>query len=63
MDDDEKDIFQKSIIDKYALRPTSLAKTCLAYFAVWFVTLYKKGTDRTDESDSDYEPKANHQRQ
>ncbi|KAH3825333.1 hypothetical protein DPMN_127208 [Dreissena polymorpha] len=44
-------------------RPTSLAKTCLAYFAVWFVTLYKKGTDRTDESDSDYEPKANHQRQ
>jgi len=53
MDDDQEDIFQKSIIDKYALRPTSLGNICLAYFAVWYLTLYKKRIDGNEDSDSD----------
>jgi hypothetical protein len=43
-DDDDSDIFQTSMIDRYATRPNSLEQLCLAEFAANYSTKYDADT-------------------
>ena len=45
LEDDDTDVFHKSLIDRYTHRPRELHDMCLAEFAATFVTNY-----RSDES-------------
>ena len=56
MDHDEEDIFQKSVIEKYSLRPASLNDMCLAHFAVWYVPVYNSTKENEMELDDETEP-------
>ena len=38
LDDDDENVFQKSLIDRYEHRPCSLESMCLAEFAANYVT-------------------------
>jgi hypothetical protein len=53
MDDGQEDIFQKNIIDRYAVRPDALSNSCLADFAIWYCPIY--GSNTNDEQHSDGE--------
>ena len=41
LEDDDDNVFQKSLIDRYERRPHSLDSMCLAEFAANYVTSYK----------------------
>ena len=41
LDDDDTNVFQKSLIDRYQHRPQQLSSMCLAEFAATYVTNYK----------------------
>ena len=41
LDDDDTNVFQKSLIDRYQHRPTQLQSMCLAEFAATYVTNYQ----------------------
>ena len=53
MDQDDEDVSQKRIVDKYAALPESLSDVCLANFAVWYVPIYKESA--TTDIDNDTE--------
>ncbi len=48
LDDDDTNVFQKSLIDRYEHRPQELRSMCLAEFAATFVTDYRHKDDETD---------------
>ena len=52
LEDDDTDVFQKSLIDRYQHRPRDLNSMCLAEFATTFITDYK----HSDNSDCDTLP-------
>ncbi len=54
LDDDDTNVFQKSLIDRYEHRPQELESMCLAEFAATFVTNYKHKDD--DDSQNDVLP-------
>ena len=41
LDDDDENVFQKSIIDRYQYRPSNLESMCLAEFSATYVKVYK----------------------
>ena len=41
LDNDDTNMFQKSLIDRYQHRPAQLSNTCLAEFAATYSTDYK----------------------
>ena len=45
LEDDDVDVFQKSLIDRYQHRPQTIQSMCLAEFAATYVTNYKKDDD------------------
>ena len=45
LDDDDVDVFQKSLIDRYQHRPQDIQSMCLAEFAATYVTNYQKEDD------------------
>ena len=45
LDDDDPNVFQKSLIDRYQHRPQELQSMCLAEFAATFVTNYQHDGD------------------
>ena len=47
LDDNDTNVFQKSLIDRYQRRPLDLQSMCLAEFAASYVVKYSK----SDESD------------
>ena len=49
LDDDDTNVFQKSLINRYQHRPQNYQSMCLAKFAATFVTNYKHNND--NESD------------
>ena len=52
LDDDNTDVFQRSLIDRYEHRPLQLQFMCLAEFAATFVTKYQhKGADTDTSND------------
>ena len=48
MDKDSEDIYQTSLIDRYAARPDSLENLCLADFAANYIT--RRSHDNEDET-------------
>ena len=48
LDDDDTDVFNKSLIDRYQHRPRELQSMCLAEFAATFVTNYRHDDDNCD---------------
>ena len=46
--DDDTDVFQKSLIDRYQNRPQKLQSMCLAEFAATFVTNYNSKDSECD---------------
>ena len=51
LDDDNTDVFQRSLIDRYEHRPLQLQFMCLAEFAATFVTKYQHKDADTDTND------------
>jgi biopolymer transport protein ExbD len=51
-DDDDEDIFETSLIDRYAARPDSLEKICLATFASQYSTKYEQESGDNDRDDA-----------
>ena len=49
--DDDTNVFQKSLIDRYEYRPHELQSMCLAEFAATFVTKYQPKDADTDDND------------
>ena len=41
LDDDDENVFQKSIIDRYQYRPSKLESMCIAEFSATYVIVYK----------------------
>jgi len=41
LEDDDSDVFQKSLVSRYIHRPCNLQRLCLAEFAATFVANYK----------------------
>ena len=56
LDDDDTNVFQKSLINRYQHRPQNYQSMCLAKFAATFVTNYEHNND--NESDSKQQNKA-----
>ena len=52
LDDDDTNVFQKSLIDRYHHRPQELQSMCVAEFAATYVVNYK----RSDDSECDALP-------
>ena len=50
VDDNEEDIFQSSIVDRYMLRPTTLESLCLAEFAANYTVNYNEDFGTLDDS-------------
>ena len=48
LDDDDTNVFQKSLIDRYQHRPQQLNSICLAEFAATYVTNYKPDDSMCD---------------
>ena len=48
-DDDDEDVFAKSVIDRYATRPVSLQNICLPTFAVTYDVI--QSATKTEETD------------
>ena len=58
MEDDDTDVFQKSLVDRYQHRPSQIRSMSFAEFAAKYVTRYQRGDDEvtdtipnTDDSD------------
>ena len=49
LEDDDTNVFQKSLIDRYQHRPQQLSSMCLAEFAATFATDYKPDDSMTSE--------------
>ena len=45
LDDDDTDVFQKSLVDRYQHRPQNLKSMCLAEFAATYVANYRYDDD------------------
>ena len=56
LDDDDPNVFHKSLIDRYVHRPQSLESMCLAEFAATFVTNYKHTDDIASDTCNDVLP-------
>ena len=56
LDDDDPDVFHKSLIDRYVHRPQQLQSMCLAEFAATFATNRKHTDDNEDASGNDVLP-------
>ena len=54
--DDDTDVFQKSLIDRYQHRPLELQSLCLAEFAASYITEYRQ---RDDDKINDVLPSDN----
>ena len=54
MDENDTNVFQKSLIDRYQHRPQDLQSMCIAEFAATYVVKYSK----SDESECDVIPAA-----
>ena len=50
LEDDDTNVFQKSLIDRYQHRPQQLASMCLAEFAATYVTSYKPDDSMTSDA-------------
>ena len=50
LDDNDEDIFQKSLLDRYEYRPNSLENMCLAEFASLYTTDYNEKDKDIDDS-------------
>ena len=55
LDDDDTNVFQKSLIDRYQHRPQQLNSMCLAEFAATFATDYKPDDSMTSDALPDVE--------
>ena len=55
LDDDDVNVFQKSLVNRYEHRPQELSSMCLAEFAATFVTNYQHKDD-DDDSQNDVLP-------
>ena len=55
LDDDDVNVFQKSLVNRYEHRPQELRSMCLAEFAATFVTNYQHKDD-DDDSQNDVLP-------
>ena len=49
--DDNTNVFQKSLINRYEHRPHEVQSMCLAEFAVAFITNYQPKDTETDDND------------
>lgn len=58
LEDDDENIFQLSLLDRYAARPDSIENMCLAEFAAWY-TYSKSGKGTSNDSDESDEGEAN----
>ena len=56
MDDDSEDIYQTSLIDRYAARPDQLNHVCLAEFAAMYTT--RSGQELPEDELNDVLPTA-----
>ena len=56
MDEDSEDIYQTSLVDRYAARPDQLNGMCLAEFAANYTT--RSGQELTEEVTTDALPTA-----
>ena len=48
--DEDEDVFQKSIVDRYDSRPNTLEEMCLAEFAATYTTRYGENNEENDDS-------------
>ena len=55
LEDDDTNVFQKSLIDRYQHRPQQLSSMCLAEFAATFATDYKPDDSMTSDALPDVE--------
>lgn len=55
LDNDDTNVFQKSLIDRYEHRPHEVQSMCLAEFSATFVTKYQHKDD-TDDTENDVLP-------
>ena len=55
LDDEDTNVFQKSLIDRYQHRPEQIRGMCLAEFASTYCTSYRAKDD--DDSDTDALPR------
>ena len=55
LEDDDTNVFQKYLIDRYQHRPQQLASMCLAEFAATYVTNYKPDDSMTSDTLPDIE--------
>ena len=55
LEDDDTNVFQKSLIDRYQHRPQQLNSMCLAEFAATYVTNYKPDDSMTSDALPDVE--------
>ena len=56
LDDDDTDVFKKSLIERYQHRPQSLRSMCLAEFAANYATDYRVNEDDDDDDHNDVLP-------
>lgn len=59
MEDDDEDIYQSGLIDRYPCRPTSLYTMCLAEFATTYATSQSKLQQREDVTPDVLDPDEN----
>nr|XP_039256248.1 uncharacterized protein LOC120332966 [Styela clava] len=53
LEDEDSDIFQKNILDRYSARPSSLDNVCLATFVANYAVSYRKNDKHVDDSVKD----------
>ena len=58
LEEDDTDVFQISLVERYQHRPTKIRSMCLAKFAAKYVVHYQRGEDEV----SDAVPDANESR-
>ena len=56
LDDDDTDVFKKSLIKRYQHRPQCLRSMCLAEFAANYATDYRVSEDDNDNDNNDVLP-------
>ena len=56
LDEDDSNVFHKSLIDRYVHRPQQLQPKCLAEFAATFATIYKSSNDIASDTCNDVLP-------
>ena len=50
MEDDDTDVFQKSLVDRYQHRPSQIGSMSFAEFAAKYVTRYQRGDDEVTDT-------------